>query len=703
MSKRPLTQFFARTVNQLRPWRKEREWVASQPEKIPSGASVADSMTSVSDNSDSLSPQVGLEEPFVATDGVGVVDASSNVPLDQARGKTGGGKGFWGLTVTWLILLLLSGGTSIGAFLWMASLPPVPKCDAVSQLSSDWERLECAQQATQSGDLEALLQAYALVENWTPDHPLYTHSRRLMKDWSKGVLAVARQKIYQSDLEKAIAIARKIPPDSPGYNDAEVTIASWRKGWDSGETLYATIQTDLKAQKWQEAANQAEGFSSLSSDYWRLRLGDVKDQIAREQEARKQLQRAIDLAMDGAPDALAQATIQARKISPKSYAYTDAQANISKWNRTLLKLATDRLLQQDGNEAIVIAKNISPRSELAPQALQLIQIAQAQKLAMATPAQLAKQSVSNQLWTLWSATNAVRSMDKSPIYQQFQPYVARWETQIEDLTQLQMANSLAALGQIPTLQLAIQQAKTIAPQRLYRLQAQTLILQWQKDIQRIEDRPTLSMAQDLAASGKTADLKAAIAQAKKIAPRRALRRDADKQIARWYRQIQTLEDQPLLQKAQTLAESGKLRAAIQLAAKIGSKRALYQDARTAIDEWTTQAAIAEDQILLSKATTQAEKGNLTTAIQIAVQIAPGRPLYYDAQNAIDRWLSERDAIQTANQAPSAYRSYNEAAPVVNTPPDPAPIVPPAPEPAPIPEPPIPDPLPPLDPAPVPQN
>ena len=66
------------------------------------------------------------------------------------------------------------------------------------------------------------------------------------------------------------------------------------------------------------------------------------------------------------------------------------------------------------------------------------------------------------------------------------------------MVQLQYANNLAQIGQEVTYRWAIGEAQKITQARPQRLQAQTLISHWEKEIQRIEDRPILTEAVQIA-------------------------------------------------------------------------------------------------------------------------------------------------------------------------------------------------------------
>jgi uncharacterized protein (UPF0548 family) len=245
---------------------------------------------------------------------------------------------------------------------------------------------------------------------------------------------------------------------------------------------------------------------------------------------------------------------------------------------------------------------------------------------------------------------------KSPFYGQAQFDLKNWQRHLQDLTQLELAHVTAGVGQKFTLQLAIEQAQTIAVNRPRRLQAQTLTAYWQKEIQRIEDRPYILQAQQLAKPGTIPALRQAIAAVSQIRLGRALRPEAQGLMAQWQSQIEIIEDQPILNEARTLSQNGRLSRAIDVASKIGSDRALYDQAQAAIGEWWAEirrVQLAQDQPILNEARALAKVDSLTLAIDTANQIAPGRILYDQAQAEIADWKIRRQAIWDAWAAESS--------------------------------------------------
>ncbi|MBW4490506.1 MAG: hypothetical protein KME12_22230 [Trichocoleus desertorum ATA4-8-CV12] len=555
----------------------------------------------------------------------------------------------WGWSLLWLSVVLVCSGTGAMALVWMTMLPPPPNCEQISPLAADAERLYCAQQAAQSGEVKQLIASIDLVKHWSPEHPLYSSAQSSLADWSRGLLAIANQKIAQNQLEAAVQIAQKIPSSSPLYADAQAEISAWKQDWNRGEGIYRQAQAALKAQKWQDAWKHSQTLSSLANDHWRQRATGLRQQIAVERLARQQLQRAQNLAQTNTPEDLEQAIALLQKVTPKTYAQAEAETEKTNWSRALLKLAAAQLQQQQWDTAIAIAGRVPKGGPAIAEAQDVIRLSRAYQAAAL--GKIPGKPLHEQLWSLVTALEVLRQIDpERPLYKTAQAQRQRWEMQRQDLINLQFAHTLANLGQVPALKLAIDQAKLVAPGRPQRLQAQTWIAHWQKEIQRVEDRPYLAQAQELAKAGTVSSLRQAIAAASQIAQGRALRIEGQTAIASWQRQIQVVEDQPILDEARTLATQGNLNKAIEVAGKIRSGRALHEEAQGAVSDWVAQIQIAEDRPILNDAYALASQGNLSQAINLASQIGYGRALSGEAQGAIANWTAERDAIIAAREA-----------------------------------------------------
>ncbi|HEY9647699.1 MAG TPA: hypothetical protein V6C88_15090 [Chroococcidiopsis sp.] len=360
------------------------------------------------------------------------------------------------------------GGLGAAALLWLGSLPPPIDCRDISPLSADIERLQCAREAAHSGDESDLLAGLALVESWSPGHPLYNEAQQLVSDWSGAILRMAEQKFEQSDLDGAIALARKIPADSPAYPQAQEAIAAWQKEWSQGETIYDTAVQALRDRDWNLASEQILALGNIQNDYWRVRrVDELTQKVLAEKTAWQAFDSAQKLFDEGAltdPDKLGEAIALVQQIDPKSYAWADAKASLEQWTQSLLEIGLSRWQAGDKEGAIAIAQHIPADLITNPIAQDLIRYSQAHELASQSPSTW--EPSWQQVIDLMEALAAIRQIQPdSPFYAEAQANRADWEAQLKDLQQLQMASFTASLGQRATFDLAIAQASQISGDR----------------------------------------------------------------------------------------------------------------------------------------------------------------------------------------------------------------------------------------------
>jgi len=582
-------------------------------------------------------------------------------------GKSPSGKPkAWNWSLTWLALLGIFGGMGTSALLWLVTLPPPINCQNPAKLTLDGERLYCAREAARSGDLSKLIAGLDLVKSWDEDHPLQGEAQNLREEWSKRLYMIARNKVDQSDMKGAMTIISHIPKNTEVYADVQKAVTRWKKQWAAGEAIATKAQVAMKQQKWDEAYGQIAILNESSYDYWRLnRAVALAQQLGAEKQAWQVLTQAKKVAGEGSPHQLSQAIALAQQVPPGTYAQAENHAQVRQWSQALLALGIAKWKEGDTISAASLLRlpdGVTLLPELAPEMADLVQFAGAYRLASRISSRWLP-SV-GQIWDMQEAIAAIQQVKPdSPFYQQAQVHHKNWQTQLQDTIQLQYATAAASLGQRDSFKFAISQAQKIGVDRPRRGQAQTLIFFWTGEMQRVEDQPYLAQAQALAKSGQIPDLKAAIAEAQKIAPNRTLSKPSQDLIASWQAQIETLEDQPILNQAIALAEQGDLNEAINRAGKIQAGRALYAQAQSKIGDWQLQiminAQIAVDQPILDRASALASNGDLSLAISVAAQISPGRALYDQAQGSIARWRAERDSIINARESRPSNSSGTE--------------------------------------------
>ncbi|HEY9626323.1 MAG TPA: hypothetical protein V6C84_03400 [Coleofasciculaceae cyanobacterium] len=590
----------------------------------------------------------------------------------------------WNWLILWLSVLCIFGGMGTSALLWLTGLPPLPNCGDLSAETSGMPRLYCAQQTARSAKLPDLLKAIALLKDWSPDQPFYGQAQELVSDWSELVLLSAQTQIDQNNLPGAIAAASQVPVSSPVYGKAQKAIAAWKAQWHKGDVLYAKAEIAIRTQNWKEAAAQVVEMGYMDHEYWRLQQADgLSKRILREKEARQALTQAQklirgkqprlgydanptqadsnpDLGKDLSqidlkqvdPNKLGEAIALVQNVPSGTLAFPEAKAALTDWSQALLDWAMQQWQQDNIDLALATAQKIPFDPSLPIAGKDLIQFSHAQQRTD----NIQQQGLAEQLWNLLEATSAVEKISPdSPVYALAQGRSQTWQARLQDITQLQYANVLANLGDSASLRTAIDQAKTVTPDRPGRLSAQSLIARWNQELQKLEDRQYLIWAQEMAKPETVEGLKRAIAQAQEIPQNRALWKEAQPQIAAWADQIEVIEDQPFLDQAKHLAKQGKYPEAIEAAEKIHADRALYAAAQNAIGSWQAQirkVQTAEDQPILDQANALAARGRLTLAIEAASAIAPNHALYDQAQFSIRSWAAERAEVWRAESLDS---------------------------------------------------
>ncbi|MGD1942808.1 MAG: hypothetical protein ACFB0G_15990 [Leptolyngbyaceae cyanobacterium] len=526
---------------------------------------------------------------------------------------------------------------------WLTRIPPLPDCNDVTAASADGDRLICAQTALRAGSAKNLMQAVQLTANFSETHPFYAETQPVLVESSERLFKKATEKMHEGDLTTAADWAGQIPLNTPLRERAQAEIWNWRQEWKQGQEIENAIEQAIAARDWAAADSGLQQLKLLSSDYWLgQRHGELLQAKQREATAWTQIEQARGLANTGDPENIGQALVMAQRINLTSKAWNEAQEDIDRWSQNLLLYSFQRWELGDVQGAIAAVQKVPPDPQLAPEAQDLIQYSHATRLA-----DQAKQETPGYL-QLFQLMEAIRAAEKiaadSTFYQTARQSMQTWRAELEDLRTLKFASNVASLRQGWTYDYATQLAWTVDLERPRRLQAQTLIAHWEDEVERIEDRPFLIRASTLARKGTIPALQAAIAEARNVALGRALRLNAQTDIAAWLDQIEVIQDQPILNEANQLATADQLREAIAKAEEIQDDRALYEQAQVMIKDWTRTLQIAEDSPILEKAKSLAYEGSLTQAINVAAQIGPGRALYGEARNAIDLWEAERAYI-----------------------------------------------------------
>lgn len=494
----------------------------------------------------------------------------------------------------WVVVIVaLPGGVALIAIASLFRLAAQPNCLSIFwPTASASDRLYCAEVTAQKQTVDDLLAAIDLVNALPKDHPLRTAINRQIENWSEDILKLGDAAFQAGNLGEAIAIARKVPSDVPAYPQVEKQIQQWQSIWDDAEKIYQAAEDYLRKEDWNQAFRQATLLLDIGNTYW---------ETTRYEEITKAIQTSR---ADGNKLAKARSTAEAGGV--------------------------DNLFA-----AIQLAGAIAPESYIYQAAQKAI--AEFGKKIM----ELAEAQLKTGQWQ--SAIDIVNKIPES----------AKLKEEVKDFRELASAASQTQGGTIAGLENAIKAAKKIKSNRPLYNNAQEFISNWQQEI---ADVKTLEAARQVAAKGGANDLKAAIAQLQTIPAGNPRGPEAQKEIATWTRQVELMEDTPILERADqmaTLGDANSLEAAIVEARKIGAGRALYQQAQDKIKTWGDQSQRFRDRPYLDQAQQLANDGNLLAAIAAASKIQPGRTLYDEARSNIRNWESQlqaKDGLQNARQA-----------------------------------------------------
>lgn len=540
-------------------------------------------------------------------------------------------------TWRWLLLTLMgciaTSGAAVGAFVWLINLPPTANCENPASINTDRAQLYCAQVAAETGNLEDILTSLALIGSWGETHPLHYEVQPLVEQWSWVALKEAQQKLNDSDLNRAIELIDYIPIFSPVYNTAQESLQAWNAEWDQGNAIWQEAQTALQNQDWATASKKVIALSELRNQHWRVnQVQALSQQIRQERRARQQLATAVEAASGGGVAQLGGALRTVSQIDDSTYAYQAAQPYMDRWSDWLLNLGLDQWYASNLDEAISLGHNAAVNPNRAKAAQELIWLSKAR--------QMAQQSIGtwrtspDQLIKLYRAMVVANQIAQdSPYYPQAQSSVATWRTHLADLGKLQMAQLPGRLQHLETLKLAIDQAAQVPLGNPRRQQAQTLIAHWRLEVERLEDRPYLTKAHQLAESGTIEGLQQAIASASNIPLNRALRNEAQSWIYVWNHQIEVRQDRPTLTAARQLAGDGNYSQAIAKASNIKIGRALFDEAQAAIAGWRQDIYAIERarQRALSRAA--ARRRQVETSESVATPSPDAAPAVTDEQSA----------------------------------------------------------------------
>ena len=532
-------------------------------------------------------------------------------------------------------LILTTSLTTI-SIAFILKLPAIPNCPSIFwPLATASIRLHCAQIAAGKRTVPDLIEAIELVSGLPKDHPLYQEASRWIEDWSNDLLDLAQDKFNTGKLDEAIAAAKKIPSHAAAAKKVEERIATWKRVWKEAEDIVAKVDKFLSKRNWKDAFNEATKLLAVDNPYW-------------------QTQR-----------------------------YTEIGEQIATAKDEITKLASaDRAIENGNADELVKAfKGL----ETIPE-----------KSTIYKDAQDMKPRIGQRLMTLAENAADRGNLDEALSIANKIPEGIKVKQDLDDFIALVSAQSKAKKGQLIEIEDAISQAERIPFGRPLYARAQRLAARWKAEAR---DIAQLDRARDLARSGSPEALQAAIAEAGMIGFSNPKYKEARAFIDKNNTQLQTDQDQNILDQANAIAAAGdqtSIQNAIDLARQIQSGRPLYSQAQAQIKSWSAalrsqdnspvsptnprstspDSPLSQDESLLAQANAVAQSGggrpdDLLSAISIAQQVSgTGRD---QAQQLIEQWSGQvlnaamgqaaydaPGAIAIASRVPVGTAAYSQA-------------------------------------------
>lgn len=530
------------------------------------------------------------------------------------------------------IASLISGGVGFLSMAMLLKLPSAPNCPAIFwPLASASMRLGCAQVAANKQNVDDLLRAIALVEALPKDHPLRSEINSYVEQWSRDILTLADEKFQEGQLEEAIAIAQKIPQDASVHQTVDQQIQRWQATWSEGEKIYQEAEAEVRQQHWRQAFIATVRLLNLENNYWATTKYE-------------ELNRLIETTRADAEKLAKAESIEKQGGADNLLKAVQLAESIGA--SSFLYKDAQALIPKLGREMLDLAQAALDRKD-AQAALDI-----ANKIPPSTGLEAETQdfiTMADAWRNAWAGTvpsleNAIAIAQRigfdRPSYNQAQELISQWKLEIEDVAHLEKARELAQGGTVGDFNAAIAEASLIPSNNPRASEAKQEMDDWRRQVETIEDQPILNRAENLAVAENIDSLQVAIDEASQITSGRALYPAARRRIRSWTSKIERIQDQPYLDQARLLASEGNLPAAIAAAQQIRPGRALSKEAQAAASDWQGQIRARENWREAQQVALQGTPDALAQAISLAQQVPTTSPLRYTVEPTITQWSQQ---------------------------------------------------------------
>ncbi|MFN7248022.1 MAG: chromosome segregation ATPase [Microcystis sp.] len=536
------------------------------------------------------------------------------------------------------LFVVVFGGVGFLATWQLLNMQKSPNCPKIFwPIASASLRLYCAQLSADSRTVEGLLAAIALVEALPDDHPLRSQVNQQVEEWARDILNLAEKDYQAGNLQQAITKARQIPNNMAVAAIIEERIAKWQGTWTEGNEILSKLEENLRASNWNQSFRLAVDLLNLNNEYWAtVKYNEALAKITVAREDSSKLDNAFNLFARGGLDNWVKVIEEARKIQASSYAYQEAEKLIGKTEDKLQEYA-ERLIERKQWQSLRDLANQTPKD------LKIKEDVTDWSLLSAAALDAEAGTVEG----LEAGILGLEQIDASrPLHQTALAMRERWQLQVQDLRILSEARDLAQAGTIEQYSAAIAKAGEVPRNNPLWSQAQQEIGSWNRQIQVIEDRPILERAREIALPGDINSLGNAIIQARAIAKNRALYRDAQREIGDWQVRIERMEDQPILDQAQALANLKDYSTAIETANQIPPGRTLSSEASQNIRRWRRELRARQNLQQANQLAATGTAEGLTRAIALVTNISTKTDAGVQRTELLERWSYQLLSLAT---------------------------------------------------------
>ena len=431
--------------------------------------------------------------------------------------------------------LVLTGGITIFSVAFLLKLPAVPNCPSIFwPLASASLRIHCAQIAANKRTANDLLEAIKLVNTLPPGHPLYEEAQRLIGLWAQDILEVGEEAFQEGRLDDAIATAKRVPKNVVAQKDIEARIKRWQSIWSSAEGIYRKVEDALRDQNWRQAMTEASKLLSVENNFW---------QTTKYQELSEKITATRE---DISKLAKARQLIEAGGLNNFQEAIKLASSINEK---SYVYQDAQKAIAETGQKMLDLAEATLDRKDLNGALEILRQIPPVAKLQREVED---FERLANAMAKAWNGMPedydaAIADLKKigsdRPLYNKAQSLIARWQTEKTDVAQLNRARQLAQTGRPEDLQAAINAASQIPESNPRAREARAFLDEITTGIQTREDQPILDRADQLANVGDINSLQAAIDTLDRITPGRALSGEASRKRQDFRARLRQLQEE----------------------------------------------------------------------------------------------------------------------------------------------------------------